>query len=503
MAEKKSEQLQHRRQDSKLQLKDWKLNNDTFTGRGGYKTGDYLWNSPRESDDYYLARKKNCTYLNLMRGAVNKFVGWTHPDNRPPIVEGAPKGFEEWLVSSKFYDKTPSLIRSALIFGLSHMAMDFSSEENSEPYTVVYKPETLLDWNEKRNDGGGFTGKYTQVKFRIMGIQSDVLKAESVEYNRYYIWAADEDGGGTAETWTITKEKGEESGEPVEGVKEPWKHELSPVITLNFMLGGDEEDAVPVFDSLVKLSIQIFNLMSEQNAYYQKALLHPILVLPESPGTGALGEEDEEEPELELSEDNVLSTDAAGTVQPVMLYGDAGPIREYREDIKEYIERAAYASGLRGPAAYIHPKSGEAYKQEMLDTRAILSDMKKELEAFMINVMEIYAMITEDSSFDPSKARVTWDVASPDLAEITLDNIIEIGNTMFPGESPTLQLELAVKLARILTGNDPEIVGKIKKEVEERQSSDSSNFPQRGEGTGSEIDDDLEDDDESEESDAE
>lgn len=490
----KKEQLQHRREDSTARLDEWKKSYDTFTGRGGYKTGRYLWNFPREEKDFYEYRQDSCTYLNLMRSAVNKFVGWLHPKDNPPTWTGAPNGFDEWVSAVNLFEKTPTLVRYALIFGLSHSVIDKPASddvESDEPYIVMYKPSALLDWNEIRNAGGGATGKYSQAKFRIVGVESNVITAESDNYERFYIWSGDKDGEGTAEVWELKMKEGEDEGDPDRIIDIPWPHPIAPVSTLNFVLDPQDNDSVPVFDSLVECSILIFNLMSMQRAYYEKAIIHPVLVVPEN-GDGTLNEDDDEDAPAPIDpvKNNIISFPADSSQAPSVLYGDASPLDTIREDINANIDRATFVAGMRSPTQMATaPKSGESHKQEFMDTAAILSMMQQEMQQWFKNLMLDFAVVNGDTNWDVSKASCTWPVATPDLSEFDLEDILEmLRSPELVDKSPILLSRLILKLVKKLEGNNPDLVEEIEKEIEERMSSDSSAFPQRG-VTDEDIDD--------------
>jgi hypothetical protein len=58
---------------------------DALNGSGGFTSGDYLVQYPRESDDKFTRRKAVAWYANALRPACQRFTGYL--TKRPPQRE--------------------------------------------------------------------------------------------------------------------------------------------------------------------------------------------------------------------------------------------------------------------------------------------------------------------------------------------------------------------------------------------------------------------------------
>ena len=459
--------LRYRRKDSKARLPKWQLYQDAYTGEGGFSDGRYLKQATRETSDYYKTRQESPTYLNLFMPSVEKFHGWLTAGPSPNI-KGSPQ-FELFVKNSGLVDHVRKLSRIALINGLGHGVMDAPFEVTGEPYLVAYKPQDLFNWEDMQDEGGESTGFYTQAKIGIETVETDVTKAGETDIEQFFIWQPE-----LSQRWKIDEKKAAPDG------KKKTNYDKAPMVTLSLVLGNKSGNNVSLFDSLSRMSKRLFNVMSKMEAFEDNKLVNALLAIPEPPGTSGGGDpetvnttpeqswtgsaNDSGEPSAykHVKEANVITFDPSEGGKPEMLYGDVSALTEWRILIGELIEWSAYVSGMRGPAAYLNPKSGEAYKQEFVDTRAILKTFSIQIEEYIKRLAVIWEMVTGSNN---ALTSVEWPVGEPDNDILTLDDLDLMADSK-AAKSITFLKQVMKEQARLITRGDRELQLKINEEID-------------------------------------
>lgn len=438
----------------------WILYQDSYTGRGGYEDGEYLWKGLRETDSIYKKRQKASTYLNLYRPAIDKYLGWLFQGSID--YEGASDKFLQWKDDANLKQALEKAVRNALIYGSAPIIVDSSANENDDSiYLVTYNPLSLFDWQEEYKDNGEATGKYEGAKIVIDQVVSDVTIGKHDKVKVVYLW-----DGENREQWLISGK----TNVATENTNVDNNNTLgyAPMVNLNFTYGDDPTINVTPFDSLAQMCQRIYNWQSEQWAYSSKELINPMLTYPR--GTAD---------DFNYStEDNVLFVPPHSSAKAEVLRGDTAPLDSYRAQINEDIEQTAYASGLRGPATYLYPQSGEAYKQQAVDTVAILQSMTQELQNTIIKIAAIWSDISGD---DAGELKPKWPDPIIESSKFTLDDLTTLESTDAYQVSAEFQKELRSEYAKILSRNDTEKLKRIVSDFD-NLPADSGQLPITGTG---------------------
>lgn len=460
--------LRYRRADSKSALSKYRLYQDAYTGHGGFSDGGYLKKGTMESLAYFNTRKKNPTYLNLFMPSVEKFHGWLTTGTEP-VIKGSTL-FEEFVKDINLVEHVRQLARIALVNGIGHSVLDAPSG-GGDLYIVAHEPQNLFNWQDDQDAGGEATGFYEQAKIGIKTVEIDVSKAGEIESEQFFIWKP-----GLSESWKIIDD------EPIPVNSIETKYDKAPVLTLSFVLGEVSINKISLFDSLARISKRLFNVMSEMEAFESRHILHALLTVPIPPGGSGGGTDPEDTPDSVethwgagtsgnnspnsyegISKANIFEYDPTDGGKPEMLKGDVSALTEWRATISDLIEWAAYVSGMRGPAAYLNPKSGEAYKQEFIDTRAILKTFAVQLEDYIRRLAAIWEMVTGNTA---GNLTVEWPVGEPDNDILTLDqlDVLSMSRIM---DVKIMRNQMLKEYARVLSRGDRELLSAMNDEIDE------------------------------------
>lgn len=445
-----------------LMVEDWELYRDAYKGKGGFADGKYLWRGTRERDNHYTTRKTSASYLNLYRPAIDKFLGWLFQGEIS--YENAPEEFTKWLETYKIEKQLEKAARNALIYGSAPVIMDALSS-GSDPYLIVYNPLNLYDWQVEYKLTGELTNTYTSAKIAVDVVDTDIITGKHHKAKIVNIWTPE-----TQESWKIIDNKAEinvdSDGNALSGNNSLG---YAPLINLDFTIGDDPEINVPIFDSLASMCKRIFNWQSEQRTYAMNHLINPMLKYP-----GARSDK------FPIStEDNVIYWNPAIGGEPGMMFGDSAPLREYREQVNSDIEHSAFASGLRGPAAYAYPQSGEAYKQQGIDTVAILNSLVADLEGALVRIGRMWADFTNKQNMEDIKP--VWPDLVVEANTFSLDDVLSIEDSEAFQQLKTVRNATFVELAKIISRNDSMKLSDIIAEIASLPA-DAGNIPEIPEG---------------------
>ena len=425
----------------------WYIYRDAYFGRGGFENGNYLDKGINEVDYRYDIRKAAAIYLNLFRPAIDKFLGWLF-SGTINYGNDASDAFKDWAESVHLVKNLKKAAKYALIYGNSPIIVDQASEavkgKPNEPYIVPYSPMSLYDWQENLDVSGDTTGRYDSAKIVIENLVSDVAQGVSTPMQTVLLWTPE-----VMQKWTI--EEGEDADAEI---NEENKLEYAPLANLDFTSGDDETVNVPIFDSLARMCLAIFNTMSEQWAYATSGLIHPQIAVPHPKGR---------EKPVYTPGHNMLYYDPVDGGAPNKLEASSGPYSAFGDQTEKFIEQAAYAAGLNGPASYIYPKSGEAYKQQSVDTVAILKSMTKELEKTIINIANIWNDMTgskTDHNVDPK-----WPEILVDVDNFSLDDIMTHQNSKLYDMSPKFAEQVDLAEAKILARGNIKVFHEMEQEI--------------------------------------
>ncbi len=447
--------LLHKKDPYKTMESRWTLYDDAYSGIGGFDDGTYLHRGIGEVDYRYDIRKGVSTYLNLYRPAIDKFDGWLN-SGTIQYGENASADFVEWAEKIDLPKILKKASKYALKSGNSPIIADME-ESGSDPYLVPYPPMALYDWQEHLDVGGEKTGKYESAKIVIEHFISDVAKGKTEKAQIIFIW--------TPEVMQKWVKKGDEIKKVI---NEPNKLKFAPLINLDFTSGDDETINIPVFDSLARMCKEIFNTMSERWAFATSGLINPIITVPVPDG--------QEAPKFS-PEHNTQYYDPRDGGAPDQLESSPQPYEAFSQGIKDSIEQAAYASGLNSPTSYIYPKSGEAWRQQSVDTVAMLKSMTAALEQTIINIADVWQALTgkPDHNVNP-----TWPTPMVEADTLSIDDIENHEQSELFNLSPVFRRYVSSERAKLITRGNVEVFNDVLDDIK-NFPADAGNLPITGE----------------------
>lgn len=144
---------------------------DALNGSGGFASGDYLVQYPRESDDKFTRRKAIAWYANALRPACQRFTGYL--TKRPPQREVTQPALASFVDACNWQDDSLDVFWSSFMIDakargclllLVDMPAADSDTDRTWPYLVALEPERVLRYtlNER--------GALAEVAFRDMAI---------------------------------------------------------------------------------------------------------------------------------------------------------------------------------------------------------------------------------------------------------------------------------------------------------------------------------------------
>lgn len=464
-------------------IEEWLLFRDTVTGGGGYENGDYLTLHPKEKDDKtynkkYTERKKYSVYLNLVRQILIRIVGTTFAT--PPIRTGDPK-FIEWLKDCGGYSGgTPvdidsvmkEIEMSSLTFANTFTVLDTPpgspDEEESQhfslkdfpPYLTNYSPINLWDWSYSDD------GRIQQAKIVIAEILSDVESGNHNNLETFYFWTS-------VEAWVEESFK-RDNERVVMTTIEKYPHgynEGPPIIVTDFAFGIGKTDSVPFLKSIAPLAKEIYNLSSEQRAYYRNHFTFPMM-------TYQTRNKDLAEAMLTGGSDDVVLYDD-GTDRPELIKGDVSVLPEYRADIAAKIQQMHIAATTRLYGPSTEGRSGESFRQEAKDAIGELTNIAIELEKTEKGIANLWSEVTGiDADYKVEYSRA-FDLEDLYLA---LEDLVELSNMII---SPTTDSAIKKRIAKRVTHNQDEYT-KAADEIDKLEGD----FKMSGEKVEDDIDED-------------
>jgi hypothetical protein len=157
---------------------------DALNGSGGFASGDYLVQYPRESDDKFTRRKQIAWYANALRPACQRFAGYL--TKRPPQRDVSQPALASFLDSCNWQEDSLDVFWSSFMIDakargsmllLVDMPAADSETDRTWPYLVAIEPERVLRYT--RNDKGALA----EVAFRDTALIAGEEKAVERVYD--------------------------------------------------------------------------------------------------------------------------------------------------------------------------------------------------------------------------------------------------------------------------------------------------------------------------------
>lgn len=397
---------------------------DSYTGKGGYLSGQYLTQHLRESDDKFTRRLKNLVYPNFCRKITDVFMGflWQQSPNRT-----VPDDLYAQFVDNcdnqggKLDQVLASYQRLAMLLGTVFVIVDkpqtqgATRAEQAMPYLSVRLKHQLINEIKDRH-----------------GVWQSVTFCED-----------DEDGGEQYRTFTTTEWFVSKDADKSE-IIEQGTHSLGkvPVVRLHIAkpLLPCDTCAETFFYDLAILNWKLYNLESELREL-ERAQVFSILTVP-----AASKEERERLTSMKIGTDNGLVYDPTGGGKPDYIAPPSDPTEHYlkrMEQTKDTIYQVANLEFVGGVQ-----QSGVALDFHFRECNSGLRTMAEQCEAAEREVAElVYGW--QGSDFEGSIAYAN-DFNLQDVAKaigVALDSI-----PLSMGE--TYEKSIKKRLAKGVLGND-------------------------------------------------
>lgn len=293
---------------------------DAYTGQGGFLTGSYLAQHPRESTLKYQRRQELAAYPNFVRKVADAYLGALFRQQATRDGDAA-----AWQALQSDADGVGGQIDDlmaraellAQLLGTVHLVVDRSTGEARTraddlampPYVVIRLP-----------------GEIATQKLDALGAVKRVVYAETEGGEKRY-------RGYTETGWWISRSV--DGADPIDrgayGLGRPPVHRLHSTRLLRLT----DLRAAPWLDGVVSVNFDLFNLWSELRELF-RAQTFSILAMP-------VGSQDEREKlrseGVVVGTDNVLLYDPNGGGEPKYIAPPDGPVERYQEQIDRAIKR--------------------------------------------------------------------------------------------------------------------------------------------------------------------
>jgi len=293
---------------------------DAYTGQGGFASGSYLVQHPRESTEKYQRRQDLAAYPNYVRKVADAYLGalYRQPANRSgdaaawQALQGNADG-----AGGQIDDLMSRAGLLAQLLGTVHLVVDRpqgaagtrAAEQKLAPYVVLRKPSEVAAMTL---DNLGNVGR--------------VVYSEQIDGEPRY-------RGYGADGWWVAKDK--EGADRIEEgaykLGRPPVHRLHSTRLLNLT----DAVAAPWLDGVVAVNRDLFNLWSELRELF-RAQTFSVLAMP----VGSPEEREKlREQGIVIGTDNVLLYDPAGGAKPEYVAPPDGPVERYQDQIDRTIKR--------------------------------------------------------------------------------------------------------------------------------------------------------------------
>lgn len=166
----------------------WQVGLDAYDGSGGFLTGEYLWDFPREDVDAYRKRKAQARYHNYVETLIDTYVRALTTE---VVRKSSDAGLTNWWLDVDGRGATMSsyimaVLGQALAAGHAGVLVDKASDlpngpavadDPNQPYLVTFAAPAILDWRMdttglaavKLSEAPTVTGLETKLDDTVMG----------------------------------------------------------------------------------------------------------------------------------------------------------------------------------------------------------------------------------------------------------------------------------------------------------------------------------------------
>ncbi len=343
----------------------WQFLYDSYTGLGGYRTGEYLIRHKRESDEKYERRKRLAYYPNFVKKIVDTFTAQVF--KRPPQRQLT----KEYELFVNDVDKTGTYIddfmrralKLSLIFGTVFIIVDKPSEEARTkqeeierkllPYATIRLPNQVEDYE---------LDEYGNLK-RIVFREGKERKREL-----------------STEVLRVLNKRGEvilERENPL-GVL--------PVVILRTSdkLLYEELFSEPFIYTIAQLNFELYNLISEIREILRN-ITFPVLIYP------VRSIESFSQKEMIMGTENALLYEPETGGKPDFIAPPPAPVEVYLEYINKVIEQIYRTVNLEFTLGSQTQKSGVALEFEFQNLNTLLSMFAMNLEKAEYEIANLVA----------------------------------------------------------------------------------------------------------------
>lgn len=334
---------------------------DAYAGTGGFKTGMYLIEHPRETDEKYTKRQELSYYLNYVGTVIDSHVD--------PIFREEPK--RAWDKNNKLFEAFSKDVdtngtsltefikqaaRQSAIHGISFIALD-NCPEQPDTLEIAVRDRKLpyayiIDRNQIQNYILNQAGRITSITYTV---NSEINVGGAV--------------GGKQDSWTWTEKtwKVERSN----GKIEQQDHSLGivPIIPL-FSKSSNKKNLKPLskFYSIAKTNKRIFNLCSEIDELIRNQAFN-VFLYPVGPG-----QDSSTVTSIIVGTENVLAYDGTMSNAPSYIAPDSTPLEQLRKERYDLIQEIYRMAQLSLVTGVKEEKSGAAKEWDYNSTNQVLAD---------------------------------------------------------------------------------------------------------------------------------
>jgi len=409
---------------------------DAYSGLGGFASGAYLVQHPRESDKKYQRRRELAVYPNFVRKVVNNYLGflWRRTPTRDTDelyarfsenADGAGHDINHVMLS---YQRLAMILGTVYVIVDRPMVEAKTRAEEPLPYLSVRLPGQLASYALDAS------GRFTSVTFEE--------KYEDATLFRTF----------TPRGWMIS-EDAEQTKVIDRGEYRLGRVPVVPLWSSQPLNPTDVRGYSWVFD-LAQLNWDLYNLYSELRELF-RAQTFAILALPVSDAT-----ERERLQDMTISTENAITYDPQGGGKPAFIAPPDGPVSLYMDQIARVVADIYQVANLEFVGGV--QQSGVALSfrfQEMNTALMTLADLAERAEVEIAEL--VYAWMGREWSGNIAYRR---DFNINDLAQelaLAMDAVtLDI--------SPAFDRELKKRLARQILGEDlaPSKMAQILEEID-------------------------------------
>jgi len=397
---------------------------DAYTGEGGFLSGAYLQQFPREGAPNFKDRQEVAVYPNYVRKVVDIYSGFLW--QREPTREGG-AGYADFAANADGIGTSLNMLmqsyqRRAMLLGTVYILVDrpqgeaLTKADEKLPYLVMREPSALVDY---RTDG---FGRFEWCVFSEVVDQ----KTQEIRYRRF-----------DAATWRVSSDPGGQS------IIEQGEHKLGrvPVARLHSTLPLLPTDirAQAWIHDLAQLNWDLFNQVSELRMLFRQQVF-AMLKLPAKDDA-----ERERLQNLAIGPNNALSYDPTDGGEPGFIAPPPDPVKAYQDNITATIERIYQMANLEFVGGV--QQSGVALSFHFQEANRTLG---------------LIAALTEQAERDIAALVAAWQGGKwgGNIAYARDFNLVDLAETLKQGMeaiqleiSPTFDAELKKRLARQVLGH--------------------------------------------------